>query len=275
MKLVQPPNATEQILFDLEAEKRRRAEAHGGGKPGSGAGAKENDDDEEEGHAEAVDERWLVSYADMMTLLFGLFVMLYSMANRLDEVRGSVSARFKGGESVKENTLSPAQLQAELEKLRAEATTSAVTLKQAQDELEKAKRDVASLIALKSSPMAIVMRWSTFEHDMDLVVEDPDGKTFDFKNRKHAEHPGQFVLDSRQGPGAEVWQAERILKGVYKVHVIFYNPYGNPEPAKISLSVLTSKGTVDVPEFKMKFVGSKRMTYRFSAGPDGAVNWLH
>ena len=37
-------------------------------------------------HPPHVDEKWLVSYSDMMTLLFGLFVMLYSIA--LEKVGG-------------------------------------------------------------------------------------------------------------------------------------------------------------------------------------------
>lgn len=39
-----------------------------------------------------VDEKWLVSYSDMMTLLFGLFVMLYSMAI---EKKGNMDAELK------------------------------------------------------------------------------------------------------------------------------------------------------------------------------------
>jgi chemotaxis protein MotB len=39
----------------------------------------EHDEDEGGGHA---DERWLISYADFITLLFALFVVLYSISNQ-------------------------------------------------------------------------------------------------------------------------------------------------------------------------------------------------
>lgn len=42
-----------------------------------------------------VDEKWLLSYADMMTLLFGFFVMLYSIAMEEQGNREGVSARLK------------------------------------------------------------------------------------------------------------------------------------------------------------------------------------
>ncbi len=42
---------------------------------------------EEHGHEGGNNELWLVSYADLMTLLFGFFVMMYSDANHLDKIK--------------------------------------------------------------------------------------------------------------------------------------------------------------------------------------------
>ena len=47
-----------------------------------------------EEHVEHVDERWLISYADMMTLLFGLFVMLYSMYDQFPVIQESAGLKF-------------------------------------------------------------------------------------------------------------------------------------------------------------------------------------
>lgn len=72
----------------------------------------EEDDDmpsphmEEEHHGDAHDEPWLVSYADMMTLLFGFFVLLYSFeAAKNEGDNNSVNVRkelaqFFGGSYV-------------------------------------------------------------------------------------------------------------------------------------------------------------------------------
>ncbi|MCX6128144.1 MAG: OmpA family protein [Proteobacteria bacterium] len=54
-----------------------------------------------EEHEEEEGEGWLISYADMVTLLFGLFVILYSLSNVEDkkfaEFGKSIAAGFKGG----------------------------------------------------------------------------------------------------------------------------------------------------------------------------------
>jgi flagellar motor protein MotB len=47
-----------------------------------------------EEHVEHADERWLMSYADMMTLLFGLFVLLYSMFDQFEIIKESTEKKF-------------------------------------------------------------------------------------------------------------------------------------------------------------------------------------
>ncbi|MBU3936354.1 MAG: flagellar motor protein MotB, partial [Proteobacteria bacterium] len=52
-------------------------------------------------------ERWLVSYADFITLLFAVFVMLYAMSivdqKKMEEVQASIQSSFSGSQ-----TLTPA-----------------------------------------------------------------------------------------------------------------------------------------------------------------------
>ena len=58
--------------------------------------------DDDEGHGASHDEPWLVSYADMMTLLFGFFVVMYSFAaaklsDDTIQMRKEVATYFGGG----------------------------------------------------------------------------------------------------------------------------------------------------------------------------------
>src|SRR5581483_6574525 len=48
-------------------------------------------------HAHANHERWLVSYADFITLLFAFFVVLYSTAQVDNKRIAQVSAAIEGG----------------------------------------------------------------------------------------------------------------------------------------------------------------------------------
>lgn len=52
------------------------------------------------GHQDASEERWLLPYADMITLLLGLFIVLFAMssidAKQFDQVRRSLAKTFDG-----------------------------------------------------------------------------------------------------------------------------------------------------------------------------------
>ncbi|SDI82269.1 chemotaxis protein MotB [Frankineae bacterium MT45] len=66
----------------------------------SGHGRKKKHHEEEEG--EGGSERWLVTYADMLTLLLVLFIVLYSISkvntSKLSQLRASLSSALGGGQ---------------------------------------------------------------------------------------------------------------------------------------------------------------------------------
>jgi chemotaxis protein MotB len=66
----------------------------------SGGGKKRGKKELEEEHEDA--ERWLVSYADMMTVLVALFIVLYAISQvdevKYDQLRQSLAAGFNGPE---------------------------------------------------------------------------------------------------------------------------------------------------------------------------------
>lgn len=355
--------------------------------------------------SEHPDERWLVSYADMMTLLFGLFVMLYSMANKFEQVQKSASKEFSK-QDVKASPVEPkveikqseldhlrknleesmrsaeelkvqalrlsdevtqrnteleaaktqvteladlnarkttqmaeladrfnrAQTKAkpdlelqlteerqnkrkmlvEIEKLRAivaanpadrqqqkiaqlteqlnrqtaELQTQKQELQAAQtqnvrvsdllSQLSTAKAQIAQMEAennkaLAGSFAAVVITWPTQNHDIDLIVTDPEGRVYNYKNRSFDKHPGQFVLDTRRGPGAEMWQTDRLLPGVYQIKYLFYNTYGNSAPAPVSGSVYSQGGIFELPKVDLNFGAKREQVYKITISKKGEV----
>ena len=122
-----------------------------------------------------------------------------------------------------------------------------------------------------SSFLAVIAQWKTTKHDLDLEIVDPKGRVFNYKSRKHRNSKALFSLDSRSGPGAEVWQTSEILKGTYKVKINFYNDYGNKTDAIVQTTLFTQKGTLQIPEFKLNLSSKRYFVRKFSVDADGKI----
>lgn len=341
-----PGEVTQHILREL-------GHRHRGGGHGPGSHDDGHDPDE---HEEHIDERWLVSYADMMTLLFGLFVMLYAMAPQMEQVKQSVAETFTQEQKNQKPPPPPPEqltlkegevpiLKTELDRLTALAATAELLQQenaqlraektQMEEEIVKLKAEIARLEeelrrrppplaakpqeqrkpAEKPAPpvedlrptvkrlegekltlekrvqelleelkkkkyetitgdtqfMAFMMTWNTKEHAIDLIVEDPSGKKFDFKRRSYPNHPGLFTMDTKKGPGASLWQSEKILAGRYKVTYAFYNTYGNKEPAKVLGTIYTQKGKFELPLQTLEFGKRNKTTLEFEVSESGKI----
>ena len=262
------------------------------------------DHSEYEEHEEHIDERWLVSYADMMTLLFGLFVLLYSMKSpeEIKKMQESIQQKFSHNDSSRGDNLQLkteiANLKKMLDKKNVDEDTERMiaSLQEQELELEKIKNELVAkekIMAEKDKSIeelqnqndelknklssyknffALIVNWSTPDHDIDLSITDPAGHIFDFKRRSYAEVPGSFALDTRRGPGTEVWQADDLMAGEYKALVKFYSQYGNTQNAKVKLTIFSPRGKYEVPEFEMDYKSSRIKTILFTVDEEGRVN---
>jgi len=344
--------ATRAVLKFVRGDENSKAPPPPSNHGGHGGG----DDHDEQIH---VDERWLIAYADKMTLLAGLFIMLFSMSTldkiKFEKVKQSTEKSF--GKPVDKQTTEFVDIQAlnksieelekskkDLQKAKESETVLKTKLQEVEQEIERRKQDrilietsqkqvvqltktieqqrreitdlkeiqqelekkipktepeakitelqkiikqqerrietletelaEAKASAASGSFLAFVMSWSTKSHDIDLKVEDPEGKTFDFKHRQHKDHPGLFVLDTRQGPGAEIWQADKVLIGVYTFTFHFYNKHGNPEPCLITAKLFTPKGGVELPELSMDGTSKRSHTVKIQIDSVGKAKLL-
>lgn len=407
-------NLPEENIKKIPEEKNKKSDYYLRDIGGHGNG--HSDSDDFESHP---DEKWLVSYADMMTLLFGLFVMLYGMAmetqgnpdrllsdlmsgkNTLVEVENMVKEKEKllvklkkeleevstklkirtqelkeSDEEVKKYKAVVLQLQGELQqiqiqqgknmptgsaksmikdvallkqskianeetirKLRSQISELKNKEREAEDKNKKLQAEIkqyqlkeeelnakikllneqlkefqdlknknedkfakelklinenndlknklqeltsknkqlmAQIQELKDGAgndnfMIIILKWETDKHDLDLTVTDPLDRSFNFDNRSNPDSEAKFIIDSRSGPGVEMWETPNVESGEYTIDFNFYNNYGNNEPAKVSGAILTRKGEFQVPLTLMDMLKNKKKSFKIQISPAGNV----
>ena len=305
-----------------------------------------NFEDNSEDH---VNEKWLISYADMMTLLFGLFVMLYTIAmetqghpekvfadivsgrnslndmenqiatinkelaekikslksltvennqikglvlqlqDQLQQVKEQQGVRMPSGNAsdlaketdllkstINKNQQEIGGLKSKINALTENLTSLNLKIEGFSAENEKIKNENLSLKAeVKTNNfMIVVLNWNESQHDIDLKVTDPLGRMFDFQNRTYKESKAKFIVDSRTGPGVEMWETPQIEKGDYTVEFNFYNAYGNNEPAVMTGSVITKKGVFDIKPVTLDFIKNKKKLFKIKTSDAGGVTIL-
>ena len=201
----------------------RRRPGAGGGRiapwPGTARGSARGDD-----HDEHADERWLLTYADMITLLMALFIVMWSMAiGEHDEVRGALRvpargvlredpARRRGRHAARPDVRRPSRPRPSRRSRRScrpsasrRATASAPTppSKEAED-LEKLKREIDAVDARttasrRRSRPTIARRGLVVRVLTDRVLFDSGSADI----KPAADHaPGRFVQVA-QDPGPQ------------------------------------------------------------------------
>ncbi|OYZ23636.1 MAG: hypothetical protein B7Y39_04045 [Bdellovibrio sp. 28-41-41] len=354
-----------------------------------------SDNEHEENH---IDEKWLISYSDMMTLLFGFFVMMYVLSTsnkaKMEEALQKISKEGFNSEKVEQKVDGPKPVTTNMEKTapadddilielkkkeekkkkeiedsliqaKADVVKSEEELKMALEKIKKMEEDQAlvstdktdqekklkeyeekmkllekaalekeeeikrisaassaqqkdaskskdeadllrklkkNMIELESNLkladvkskelakenamlkqkiddtpkikdddhfMMVFVRWETEKHDIDMIIEDPKGNIFNYRKRTIANTPGEFVVDSTQGPGVESWLTNKTIQGTYKVTFKFYNQYGNKKDAVIKPSIFNNLKVEKLPEITLNFSQKKEKTVLIKVAKDG------
>ena len=147
-------------------------------------------------------------------------------------------------------------------------------LQDKQTNLEKSLEELKNEAKKQTQFMIVILKWSSEKHDLDLTVTDPVGHTFNFKNRKFAGSAGEFTLDSRSGPGAEIWQSDKVVPGVYSVTWKLYNTYGNDKPVTYSGFVSSNRSRVTISESTFEAKVGQQRTIRIEADAKGNLKQL-
>ena len=78
-----------------------------------------------------------------------------------------------------------------------------------------------------------------------------------------------FALDTRRGPGMELWQSDRIIPGVYKFTYQFYNAYGNKSPCPVTATLFSAKGSLELPPVTLDPMTQREATFRVLIDENG------
>ncbi len=132
-------------------------------------------------------------------------------------------------------------------------------------------KELAEAVKMQNSFIMISILWTTSKHDLDLKIRDPNGNTYTYKSTRKPASVGEFVMDSRTGPGMEAWHSLKFVPGEYEATVEFYNNYGNELPADISLVASTNSGRFEISKFDLDFKTRKNKTFKFKLDSTGQV----
>ena len=110
---------------------------------------------------------------------------------------------------------------------------------------------------LSKTFLAIIVKWPTDRHDVDLHVIDAAGAEFFFNRAVVPGRPGKLSADTEEGPGVEVWEVPDAPAGKYRVLYNLYGRHGNPTDAVVQGGVYHRDGYLRFPDRRLSREGRR------------------
>ena len=194
-----------------------------------------------------VDERWLVSYADMITVLMALFIVLYAMATvdqkKFDELKNSLATGFgstKTAKIDKSDSIVPKQFVKKNGSGFSNSTIAVMqTAKEIQDELKTAGLTGKVKVATGTNSITLsLVGSSTYFAGNDADLSSNALGVLKKLSPTLAKHAGKVTVEGHADPrgSAGKWENDWNLAGARAVSVLTYlTKHDAVKPADISM----------------------------------------
>lgn len=176
------------------------------------------------GHAEEhhADERWLVSYSDMITVLMALFIVLYALSTvnqkKFDELKNSLASGFGTKSSTKVDQSKGIVRPQDVTKHGAGFSNSTIALMQAAKEItdELKTQGLAGKVSVKAGSSAITLSLvgaSTYFGGNDADLTPQALSTLKKLSPTLHDHAGVVTIEGHADPhgSAGVWGTDWLL----------------------------------------------------------------
>jgi hypothetical protein len=166
-----------------------------------------------------------------------------------------------------------AQIQGELNRCTTQRHQCEQERSQMQRQLEQASQCEEQLASLQGELescqeklahtfLAVVLKWATADHDVDLHVVDTNGNEFYFgrHNRTRSDFSNsnaELSVDTTSGPGIEIWENPHAKPGNYKIYANLYARNGNSANPLVTTNLYYRDGSLSLPDMTLTREGNK------------------
>jgi len=170
-----------------------------------------------------------------------------------------------------------AQLRTQLTQTQTELANAQADIKVCQQQQGQTQQELRRCYErLTHTFLAVVMKWETFNHDVDLHVVDTQGNEFYFeKNNRHREHfvnsNAELSVDTIRGPGIEIWENPQAKPGVYQIYAHLYSRHGNLDNPLVRTTVYYRDGSKPLRELSLTQEFQKELIATVEVNRDGEV----
>lgn len=165
------------------------------------------------------------------------------------------------------------QLQAENAQLKQQQSQEQSRSRQLEQENAGLKQENADYRArLSQTFLAVVMKWPALGVDIDLYVKDPAGNVFSFQRQTYPGTSAELSVDTKVGPGIEIWEHPSASPGEYSVLYDFFKESPASVPTEVTGTVYFRDGAKKLQSVQLNGRGDNKQVAIITVTPEGDVN---